>query len=388
MCSKVSYTVVENYKKLTPSTDEKIKSLIKVEPTPFDGLLFESADSTAVKPITIMKIERLPTVWKTTFKIEFSDEIDFDVCDAIGLIVPNPDEIVDRIMMQCHFKNAKIKITRSGENWFKFEGSLRDFIKHRMDLNTIPRKRLLLELSKNSVNKNGLEYLCSPEGMDDYMSLGTRMNTIADILEEFGCSPTVEELLAYCEILKPKYFSLLHSSGKSEILLGVISREVDECEIFGHFSGFVANLYSKCTKSDRIVRCEVPVEYTLRKSALFRGFGSKNIICFCTGTGIAPYIAFYRKLFQNGMIDTLKLVYGFRSAADNLLRYYDVDCDVVLASSSDGKHVYDFIDVIGEEDCNVFICGNMNMQKDVFEKIKIKYPRLVEERRVYFDCWS
>jgi len=388
MCPKINYTLVEGHKKLVASSEEHTRSLIKVSPSTLDAghdIVFDSTDFSSFKSSRITEIIRLPTTWRTVFKVKFEDEIDYEPCDSIGLLVPNPDDIVDRVMAQCGFENSRIKIERTGAGGFIFDGLLRDFIKFKMDLDTIPRKRLILELARKAAKKNELEYLCSPEGTNDYMRLGARMNTLADILEEFGCRPSIEELLVYCEILKPRYYSLIQASGQAEILLGVISNCVDGCEMLGHVSRFVTAEYESGTAP-----YSIPVEYVLRKSALFHGFTSRNIICFCTGTGVAPCISFYRRYLLSGCIDGLRLVYGFRSDEDNLLNYYDMKCDVILAKSSDKSYVYDFVDVIKEYngDCNVFICGNMNMQRSVFMAIKSKFAQLIEEKKVYFDNWS
>lgn len=382
MCPKINYTLKNQYKKLEPiSTNNLIiePSLLEIS-HPF---IFNSTDFPEYKKTEIVEILKIPSKWKETFKIKINTQIDYSPCDSIGMLAPNPDKIVDQIFNYCNFKNERLKIERKGLNGFNFDGMLRDFIKYRMDLNSIPKKKLLLELSKNAAKRNELEYLCSVEGTKDYLNLGVRLNTILDIIEEFECKPTVEEIIKYCEIIKPRYYSLIQKDGISEILLGIISNRVDDEIILGHVSNYIKNNYKENSKYN------LPIEYCIRKSSLFQGFNSKNIVCFCTGTGIAPFISFYRKYLEFNKINKLKVVYGYRSDEDNLLKYYDVEkSEVILAKSSEKVYVYDFIDEIKDEDCNIFICGNMKMQKSIFLAINEKYHKIVEEKRIFFDNWT
>lgn len=394
MSRRVKYKVTD-FKLDVPRAKEVTEDLINIKGSALPASEpFTFASSTWDRPFEkteIVEIRKLPTAWRETFKIKLRAKTEYTPCDAIGLLVPNSDDLVERVLRKCDHTEPqaggrRIQVERTGPNGFIFDGTLKDFIKYRMDLKTIPRKRLLLELAKNAEKSRDLEYLCSTEGSSDYMGLGIRMNTLCDILDEFGCRPAMEGLLAYCETTKPRYYSLVQDSGCDEILLGVISKEVDGSFEFGHISNFILNEYDL----DRDTY-SIPVEYCVRKSVLFGGFTSRSVICFCTGTGIAPFIAFYRKYFKDGSITNLKLVYGFRSEQDNLLQYYeDIECDVILAESSKGKHVYDFVNAIAEykEDCNVFLCGNMNMQRDTFLKIRACYPDLVAEKRIYFDNWT
>ncbi|ELA41990.1 uncharacterized protein VICG_01007 [Vittaforma corneae ATCC 50505] len=399
MSPKVNYTFTSQFQRLKVGAACNANEKLKIEPSTLknsDSFIFSSSECPVFQRAQLTEIKKIPTVWKETFKIQLDSAIEYMPCDSIGLLVPNSDQIVDGICKYCKFDNQRLKIERKGANGFIFDGMLRDFIKYRMDVNTIPKKKFLLELSKSSKKKNELEYICSSEGSRDYMSIGLRMSTLLDILEEFECEPTPEEFLLHCEILKPRYYSLIHEKGPAEILLGVISKPIDGEVVYGHVSRFIMEIYTEklrllSDRPDTDASCSIPIEYCIRQNKLFEGFSSKNVVCFCTGTGIAPFISFYRRFLLTGTVERLKLVYGFRFDQDNLLNYYDVNCDdVTLAKSSMGMHVYDFVDAISEfqNDCNVFICGNMKMQRDLFLRIKSRYPNLVENKRIYFDNWT
>lgn len=409
MAPILKYTPTENFRKLQ-ITQEKTTNVSEISPrdTPF---IFTSTNYPHFEPIKITDIQKLPSVWKETFKIKLDKEIEYTPCDAIGLMIPNPDWMVDELFKILDLKDLHCRIERAGLNSFIFEGSVRDFIKHRMDLKILPKKRQLLDLSKTAKKKESLEYLCSPEGTKDYLNMGLRMNTLLEIIKEFECKPSFEDLVNNCEIIKPRYYSLIQKEGSSEILLGVIERNIDDEILYGHSSDFIRsthhnnsnnsnsssnsnsinNSYSNINSNSSNSNSNSNIEYCFRKNKLFESLKSKKLLCFCTGTGIAPYIAFYRKYLNNGILHNLKMVYGYRNEEDNLVKYYDLPTEGILfAKSGKNEYVQDFVNIISEykDDYCVFICGNMKMQKSVFDKIKEMYPELINEKRIYFDNWS
>lgn len=399
MPPKVNYTVAEEFKNLDIKLLDRSTEKITIEHLEKDlkkGFVFKATNGCTLLDAKIVEIEKLQCTWKEVFKIKLDANIDYRPCDSIGLLVPNSDRDVERLCSICNFEDENVKITRTGPNAFTFQGCLKDFIKFRLDMTTLPKKKLLLELTRKCKKKTELEYVCSAKGTKDYLGMGLRMNTLIDILEEFECKPSLEELLTYCEIIKPRYYTLVNKDLNSEILLGVISKAVDDEACYGHCSRFIKTVFEAEIQKqghgfDKKLVCNVPIEYCIRKNMLFEEIKAKNVVCFCTGTGIAPFIAFYRKYVETNQERSLKLIYGFRNDVDNLLNYYeDVTCDYVSAKSSDARFVYDCIDVLSkyESECVVFICGNMKMQRNLFLKIKERFPEFVDEKRIYFDNWS
>lgn len=376
MCPAVKYNLIADFRKLQ-ITSEKTTKVTEISPrdTPFT---FTSTTYPHFEPIKITEIQKLSTKWKETYKIKLNKEIEYNPCDSIGLMVPNPDWMVEELFRISSLENTYCRIERSGLNNFIFEGSVRDFIKYRMDLKTLPKKKQLMDLLRTSKKKECIEYLVSPEGTRDYLNMGVRMNTLLEIIQKFECKPTFEDLVNNCEIIKPRYYSLIQREGNSEILLGVVSKNIDGEIIYGHVSEFIR-------------RCpSVDLEYCFRKNKLFESLKTRNLLCFCTGTGIAPYIAFYRKYLRDGVLDNLKLVYGYRNDEDNLIKYYDQPTEEIkFAQTSKKEYVQDFVNKENIQDgyC-VFICGNMRMQKSVFDKIKQEFPQLIADKRIYFDNWS
>lgn len=376
MCPKVKYCFDKNY--IRPTMREVNVLAVEEIETTASTKFSAGPDAPEVLESTITSIRRLPTTWKETYVVRIDSEFDCSPCDSIGIYAPNSDMLVERIFRLCGLEDRCVRIERTGQGPFNFEGMLSHFVRHKLDITTLPRKMLLMSLSRGAGKRKQLEYLCSKEGTRDYLSLGANWNTLADIIEEFECRPTLEDLIVNCELIKPRYYTLL--GRQAEILVGIISKSLDGQTSFGHVSGFIRRLSQESLTN-------VPVEICFRRNKLFDQIPLMNLVCFCTGTGIAPYIAFSRtSKSQNPMC----LVYGFRSEEDNILKHFDIGNEAIEVKSSENNYIQDCVDIIGRQTngCCVFICGNFRMQRSVFTKIRETYPDLVEDKRIFFDSWQ
>ena len=322
------------------------------------------------------------TTWRETTSIGFINEIEYTPGDAIGIFAPNTDENVERLMNLCGFTDQhQYKIERTGLFPFSFCGSLHEFFKYEMDLTGLPRKALLAALASNSEKKEELEYLCSREGHKDYLKLARNMNTLVEIIDEFGCKPTLQDLITYCDMIKPRYYSLINQNNEqAEILIGIIKTKTDK-ERYGHVSAWICKLL----KDGRLSGTEFKVCY--RKNKLVGGINrNEKMVCFCTGTGIALFIAFYRNIKDKNQII---LIYGFRNDEDDLSAEYELNCKIIKAKSSEGRYVQAHIGILAEylDEGNVLVCGNQKMQAELYKQIKEEYPKIVKEKRLFFDSW-
>jgi len=105
-----------------------------------------------------------------------------------------------------------------------------------------------------------------------------------------------------------------------------------------------------------------------------------------TGTGIAAFLYYF---FTTN--DEFNCVYGFREDEDNLLNYIDLNrinakCNFFLVSSKDIK-IDEYLSESIFEPSTVYICGNPNVQKKLFNVIKKKWINIVNNRLLYFDSW-
>lgn len=382
MCPSIKYDFQKNFQRI--DMKGKIDTFItKLETKQKESnFIFESSYFPQYFKTTITSIKLIPATWRECYDITLQATQNYNPCDAIGLLVPNPDHLVDKLISFCNLEeisNSCFKIERQGLQPFVYEGTLRDFVKYRMDITSIPRKRALFELSKSCLKKDELEFLCSKEGNSSYLNLIKNRNSLLEILQEFGCKPSLDELILFCEILKPRYYSMIQANNEPiRILLGIIADKIESETVHGHVSGFIKNAFESGNS-------KVSIEVCRRNSQIFQNMTSENLICFCTGTGIAPYIA----ISKNNKFKNLKLVYGYRNKEDNLQQYFNVMRNYVLAESSNGKRISDFINLISEfgNDCNVFVCGNSGMQRETFNLIKTHYPNLIIDKKVFFDSW-
>lgn len=336
----------------------------------------------------IINIKKLSCTWRNVYQVILDSKSNYEPGDAIGLITPNSDVLVNRLMGLCRIENVEYKIERTGKSSFTYVGSIRDFLKYKYDFTSIPKKIHLLNVANKSEKKNHVEYLCSKEGAMDYMKLSVCGNTIVEIIEEFGCKPSLEELIRNCDFIKPRYYSLINDkAGCFEILLGEISNEIEQIIRMGHVSGFIKNVFESNTINNSNLlneNAQTTIDVTFRQNILTTQFNSPRLICFCTGTGIAPFISLYRNKHPDQQIT---LVYGYRNDEDDLSSHYDLHCTVLRAKSSLGVYVSDFCSII-DESSHIFICGNMKMQKSMFLKIKEKFPQMIAEKKIFFDNWQ
>lgn len=392
MDNRIEYTFNPDYTLITPKeynavevVGEECRVPESQSPGSCEVYEFTSAEALATAPVEILSVSRLPCTWRSVYKIRLNHTSDYVPGDAIGLVVPNSDELVDRLFAACGLRDFRCTLTRSGLRPFRFAGRLRDFFKYRCDLAGLPRKIHLLGLARTATLRTHLEYLCSREGARDYARLGTNWNSIVDVIECFGCRPSVADLVRNCEFIKPRYFSLVNARHLvCEIVLGVMSRGLGDSLRLGHVSGHVHRLPDRSTGAVSPFGC---AEVLFRKNMLFDPSSMECLVAFCTGTGVAPFLSFWNNKRPG---QELVLVYGFRNDEDDLTRYYSLGCPIIRAKSSGGARVTDHVSVLdGYKDrCHVFICGNMKMQRSVYEKIKAMHPLLVESKRVFFDNWQ
>lgn len=338
----------------------------------------------------ITSIVQLPCTWKSVYRVTLAQQLHFEPGDAIGLLVPNSDELVDEAMRLCQIEDQNYRIERSGTDSFVYEGSIRWFLKHKYDLSSIPKKIHLLNITRNSPMREQGEYLCSREGTLDYMRLAVEWCSIVDIIKHFQSKPSLDELLRNCEFIKPRYYTVASRLGEPcEILIGEMSTvRRDGLKKYGHVSSFIAGLHFPLAAEVKGVPClSISVGVVLRHNILTTRLRSDNLICFCTGTGISPFLAAYH---NRTATQQFTLVYGFRNGEDDLTRHYDIKCPIIRARSSEGVYVTDYVRVIADhpDSCDIFICGNPKMQRTVFLAIKELFPDAIEEQRVFFDNWQ
>lgn len=382
----IKFEYKEDYTKNMPRIFNKAEMVFTdVEHSP-RKFVFPCTENIEYCRARIVEAEKLGASWRDVYRIKFDEKFHFKPGDSIGMLCPNSDTLVDEIMEVLGIKNSYCQIRRPGKNSFSYTGAIRDFFKYHFDFTSLPKKSLLANLARGctETNRKYIEYLCSKEGMADYLGMGRRWNNIIDIIKTFKCRPVLEEVIGECEIVKPRYFSLINKIGReSEILVGITNKIFDGFVRYGHVSDF-------------LVRSEAEeVELSLRTNLLFRmDYSSRKLLAICTGTGIAPFLSFVSNLQPH---QSIWIIYGFRNDEDDLSKLIEPDKKVRVSrvKSSAGVYVTDYliesIDEVKEyvdEECIVYACGKMEMQKRVFEIFKNEFPRVVEAKRLVFDQWG
>ncbi|CAD27143.1 putative oxidoreductase [Encephalitozoon cuniculi GB-M1] len=382
----VRFEYNENYTKSMPNTFNK------VEITPIDAgslprkFVFPSIENVECHTARIVEVEKLKTDWREVYRMKLDKKFDFKPGDSIGILCPNNDALVDEIMEILGLKDFGCQINRTGRSPFNYTGMIRDFFKHHFDFTSLPKKSLLFNLARSctETNRRYIEYLCSKEGTADYLGIGRGWNNTIDIIRTFECKPALEEVIGECEIVKPRYFSLINEVGReSEILVGITSKIFDRFVRYGHVSDLVIK-----SKTEEIGVC-------LRTNFLFRmDYSSRKILAICTGTGIAPFLSFVSNLQTH---QTIWIIYGFRNDEDDISRLIDSSRKVKISrvKSSSGLYVGDYLMMKADEireyidgECIAYVCGKMGMQRQIFEIFKRKFPDVVETKRLVFDQWG
>lgn len=382
----VAFEYNENYTRTIPRSFSKLDVELTADKPVCRKIDFLSGEGIEYHAARVVEVEKLKTGWREVYRMKLDKKFDFKPGDSIGILCPNSDVLVEEVMSILGNKDGGCRISRGGRTSFCYTGTVRDFFKYHFDFAGLPKKSLLarLGMSCDEESRKHIEYLCSKERTADYLAMGHRWNNIIDVIRTFGCKPTLEDLVGECEVIRPRYFSLTNEVGReSEVLIGITAKSFDGFVRYGHVS-------------DWVIRSEAEeVEVCLRTNLLFQmDCRSRRMLAICTGTGIAPFLSFASNL---QMHQRIWIVYGFRNDEDDISRMLDPDerIRVSRVKSSHGTHVTDYlasrIDEVKEYvdgECVVYVCGRMDMQRQVFEMFRKELPAVVETKRLVFDQWA
>lgn len=326
----------------------------------------------------ILNIENLFCTWKKVYKVQLNYTLDFVPGDSIGLLCSNNDLLVNEMLSLLEMSgDTLLYIEQIGKTGFQFEGSLRDFFKYIFDFTSLPKKAWLMDISKTSKNKHDIEYLCSKEGVKDYLSIIKNWNNVLDIIYTFQCKPSLEDLIMNCQTIKPRYYSLTnHVNEKCEILVAIIKKG----DRYGHVSNFI-----DMQNYNNLKICHRP-------SKLFRLNFCKKVLGICTGTGIAPFFSFLKNKEDDQYI---KLIYGFRNQEDDLIKDAKYKkTEIIKILSCNKIYVTDYllqnlnkIKTYIKDGCLVYVCGRPDMQKTIYSIFNENFSEIVKEKRLFFDSW-
>lgn len=263
---------------------------------------------------------------------------------------------------------------------FCYAGTIKNFFKRYYDFRSMPRRSCLYELMLNCKLKNEMAYLLSTDGVNDYFGLNRNWNTMIDIIHQFKCSPSLETIIANCEYLRPRFYSLINNVNYNyEIIVGIHEKQVGSRTKYGQASEF----FMEAEKDDTL-------DYYICENRNLRiNSDAENILLIATGTGIAPFISYA----ANKPVKNSWLIYGCRDKEDNLANNVRIRKNVVY--SSEKIYVGDYIRYYWKDverflkvPCFVYVCGGINMQNSIHNLFRELMPSVFNDNRIQFDKWT
>lgn len=314
--------------------------------------------------LTVDKIIKLNCTWRNVYLIKFNEIInDFLPGDSLGLIVENYTDKIKTIMNQFEWKDENIV--------FNNQLMLISDILKVVDITLFPKIQFLKELVNFAQNKNELL-----EIINDTRKYFVMVNNkkFVDIIKLFNVKNVPFDLfLKYATPIMPRHYTLINKiNTKLEIIVGLFYKNsqlghVSETIVTGNIKNVGLNGFIKKNK----------LLLDMQKKIL----NNESFHFFCTGLGITPYIAF------SHYTNNIELHYGFRNDCDNILLYLNRSLHGVLYKSSEKNYLTNYIEKYKNQYINIFICGNAQMQKHIFLKLKQIKPNLISEKKLFFDSW-
>lgn len=328
----------------------------------------------------LLDIKKLDTTWREVYKVILSYRDSFIPGDAISLLVPNSDILVNKILKLLQKNgNEKISISyvKKGCN-FNYNGTLRHFFAHVYDLRMFMKKAFLYELAQVSDLSNELYYLISNHGSSDYFSIISSSYSVLDIIERFKCNVTLEILLNNTELIKPRHYSFTNVKGMdTEIMIGLCYNSRKDRRVYGHVSEFI-----KYAQINDTLLCGY------KNNILLNLQKHKNVLMIATGTGIAPFISFVR----NDTDLNYWLLYACRTEQDNLSKDLDIRKNVLYSSESGDikKYIIENIakikDFVQNEGA-IYVCASNSLTKYLSCEFKEHFCETFESKKIFYDMW-
>ncbi|RVD92419.1 NADPH cytochrome p450 reductase [Tubulinosema ratisbonensis] len=359
-------TQFNNKKFISPNFNKQNTTEIKFllnEPKENMNLSFKTEKT------SITLIKKLSCTWRDVFEIKLDQSKEFIPGDSIGLIVPNNLQLVDDFFKYCNFKNQPIFIKKNRR--FVYEGNLFNFFYKYFDFKAMPKKAFLYFLSKET-NNFDLEFLSSKEGEKEYFNILENKMNLLEIFKKYKIKPSLEILIEYGEIIKPRYFSLINKECDNFTIIAGLMKD-------GHFSNFIVSLHEKYEN--------ISFDFLVKENRLLRLKSKEKVLCISAGTGITPFLSFAN------VNKHIWLIYGCRNKEDDLSilgKFAKKD----VAFSSLQKRIFDILEEKIDEvkyyltNYEVYICASLQLQKKITDFLKKNISENLNEFKIYFDDWS
>ncbi|KAI1697103.1 FAD binding domain-containing protein [Ditylenchus destructor] len=273
--------------------------------------------------------------------------------------------------------------------------TLRTCLERYFDLQMIPRRSFLAMLSKfarDPMEKDRLQELSSPQGLDDYLDYCQRpRRTVAELLRDFpvtAASLTPQQLFDVMSAIRPRAFSIASSPATTPpVIQLLVARVVYKVRRMAESRrGICSNFLCDLTTGDKV--------FAKIRLGTFAYNSASPLLLVGPGTGVAPFRSIIRtneRLSGNSV--QILLFFGCRNSSKDF--YFEDDWKVckhltlATAFSRDqpekfyvqhaivqNEHVWEYL---RNPNAKILIAGSANeMPKEVIKALK----RIAESNRI------
>ncbi|KAF2899391.1 hypothetical protein ILUMI_06786 [Ignelater luminosus] len=385
---------------------------------PFANSPIYNTTITKIKQLT--KGEDVKSVYDVTLGIQDHD-YEFEPGDTIGILPCNDKHEVEQLFDRLNLKsvmtvpyticilNNTTKKKPVIPPHIPVCGTLQDLFLNHLDIRSVPKKLFLRSLTRYTTVKEEfekLQFLCSPNGSEEYKEFIINNRTLLDQLSSFpSCQPPVERLLENLPPLQPRPYSISCSPLLKElhITFSVITTEWGAKGVCsGWLESLTTDLESQLSQmrithdQSESSQTDKNVQFYYRKINNFRlpTDPMTPIIMIGPGTGVAPFVGFLQHRYLLNKEKNIKfgcswLFYGCRYSKRDFLYKKEMEeylqmgtltrlftcfsresSEQVYVQDLIKQHGKDFVNKIVHENAIVYVCGDAtNMAKDVRKAI-------------------
>lgn len=287
--------------------------------------------------------------------------------DNIGILPPNPDELVNELLRFLNF-SPDYRCIYEGE-----EMTLRDLFGFKLEITTLC-KDLIMRYQERTGNDLLGELLKDEQALYAYY----RRRDLADLLHDFPSVLSPEELISILRPLRPRYYSIASSQSAAPDEIHLTVKLVK-------FSFLERTREGACSAYlSRYLEPGSPIRFQLRTGDHFRlpEKAETPLILIASGTGIAPFRAFMQERALTGNT-RIWMIFGEKHEASDLLYKNELlgwkqqglleRLDLAFSRDQERKiYVQHKITEYGKEFLSwldagaaVYVCGSVAMGKEV-----------------------
>ncbi|OQS54391.1 hypothetical protein EHP00_1083 [Ecytonucleospora hepatopenaei] len=332
------------------------------------------------------------TAWHIIFKqkyIEIKDGKNFNACDSLGILAPNPEKNIKLFCDAFNLKNIYLE-----DKKMHFYDYLVD-----IDINLFPRKEFLRSIEKNISKKNFLHKILNTELYNECV----KTYHFIDITHLLGVKYFDEiDFVKHSDKIKPRNYILINKpSEKLEIVVTThnFNNLIDKIPNHlmplkqGHFTEFLKNNAFFTRNLHGFVKGNIQLNDFKRNS--------KKIIFICSGIGIVSYFSCLNNIEsfeQNIDFNDCELFYKCHDIENNILSYFKNNKEkeayfkgkvhIIYSTKNNSNFmckIREKIQNLSTE--NIFVSGSFELQKQIYLAVKEISPFILQEKRLFFDIW-